>query len=116
MNLNINWNHNVWPITDLYWMPVEKSAGKSLVTVSNEDVGQESVIVARMMIGDGVQMPGKHINNYFYTSYNGQAMDGTNSGFQVTQHKGDRACLLTYCCLINFQNLQLQLNCMMNFI
>ena len=55
--------------------------------VSNEDLGKESVSVARA-IEDGVHIPGKYlINDAFLTSHNGQIRYLANGGFEVSQYE-----------------------------
>ena len=67
-----------------------ESAGKSLVPISNED-DQEPSNVARIMSADGINIPGKHVQNvFFYTVYNGGVLRAIRIGFEVSfWHWGD---------------------------
>ena len=52
------------------------------------DHDKESYIVARILALDGAKVPGKSINNNFYTSYNGrEIVHEDNTDFEVGQEK-----------------------------
>ena len=76
-----------WRFVGIYWIPVEKSSGKPLVMITN-DQGEESYSVARVMTMNNMRVPGKSIVGSFYASYNGEVLN-TNyyAGYEVSQIK-----------------------------